>query len=101
MNDQFTKEADSKEPSDHGWTHALQDAIEVLNACKKDAETDKGYHYNKITYGKGNVPLGDMYKHHRSLYEFYDGKCGALAEAITVLQSLRSEVLQSMTSEEQ
>ena len=78
------KTYNERSPSDLGYTIGLQDAIDALREAFKDADTEKTFHYRKITDG---VSIGEAYTHHRSRYEFYDGKCDAYAEAIKALKA--------------
>lgn len=77
-------EYNDRSASDLGYTVGLQDAIKVMREAFKDADTEKTFHYSKITDG---VTIGEAYTHHRSRYEFYDGKCDAYAEALKALKA--------------
>ena len=77
------KTYNDRSPSDIGYTIGLQDAIDTLRLAFKYADTEKTFHYRKITDG---VAIGEAYTNHRSRYEFYDGKCDAYAEAIKALK---------------
>ena len=77
-------EYNDRSASDLGYTVGLQDAIKVLQKAFEDADTEKTFHYRKITDG---VAIGESYTHHRSRYEFNDGKCDAYAQALKALEA--------------